>query len=498
MVLGAAIIRFWNFGSLGYQHWDEYFFISGADVVSRHLRKGFESVDSVIAPLVSLTDGTLFHVFGVNGWIPLAVSATYGTLSAVALYFLGSRLFGNAVGLIAAAILATAEYSVMYSRMALAEATFLFWLIMSVLFVWLGFTRRRFGYWVLAGVSSGLLLNTKYDGAFPLVLAASWLVVEFVVDRVRGRSGLLSNAWSEYAPRVVGVAGMVAIALLLFTPWILKLAGNPGFHVFFAQHAGFFLTKTPPIFVAWYFWLFASPPTVVLAVAGIAVAVVRFTRADRLLLIYTAGWVIAIFMFDPYPREALSLLPAVAIWAARAIVELWKLVRTWRPRVPLAATAASAVCAAAILVGQLLPLPQMLSLRTRGYADAGVIAAQYQSTGSTIVVQAQDVAYLYLKGTYRLRATPSMVQLLTEKGSTIVFMTDQTMLDFHLQAIFFDLNLDRLKVIDRVPNPLYDDVFLQPATYYGLSHLDDPPDSYRYITFWRVTGPLLFPPSWGL
>jgi hypothetical protein len=496
VVLLAAVIRFWNLGSLGYQHWDEYFFIRSAYVVSGAWPKGLRTISYVITPLVPYTDGTFFHFLGVNRWIPFAVSATYGTLSALALYFLGSRLFGKGVGLIAAAVLATAEFSVTFSRMALADATFEFWVIASVLCVWLGFTRRRFWYWVLAGVSTGLLLNTKYIGVFPLILAVTWVIVEFIVDLVAGRRQFVSKAWSAYLPRVIGVATMIAVAVLFFSPWLVKLSHNPTFQAFLGHETSFSSHKTTPDFIVWYYWLWTSPPTVVLAVLGIAVALVRFTRADRLMLIYTAGWFAALMTFDPYPREALSLLPAVGIWAGRAIVEAWRLLAASKPRLQIAATPVAVACCLAILIGQILPLPHMLSLRTKGYADAGAIAARYQSTGNTIFVRTQDAAYLYLKGEYILRASPLVVQLLNEKGSKVVFMTDQTVGWFADATAFFDLNRDRLDVVARVPNPLYPEVFLQPATADKLSHLDDPPDAYRYITFWQVTGPLLYPANW--
>jgi 4-amino-4-deoxy-L-arabinose transferase-like glycosyltransferase len=495
-VLLAGVIRFWNFGSLGYEHWDEFYFLSGADIVRRSWPHGLGQISWAITPLVPYTDGTLFHFFGANNWIPLAVSATYGTLSTLALYFLGSRLFGSAIGLIAAAVLATAEFSVTFSRMALADATFGFWMITSVLCIWLGFTRRRIGYWVLAGVSTGLLLNTKYIGVFPLILAVTWVTAEFIVDLVARRHESVSKAMSEYLPRAIGVAAMIVVALLLFAPWFFKLAHVPGFDTFFAHQASFSTHKTPPLFIVWYYWLFTSPPTVLLAGAGIAIGLIRFTRADRLMLIYTAGWFAAIMTFDAYPREALSLLPAVAIWAGRAVVEVWRLVRASRPQQPFAAAAASIACAAAILLGQVVTLPGILSLRTEGYADAGAIATRYQSTGSTIVVVAQDSAFLYLKHAIVLSPRPSVVQVLNEKSSTVVFMTDLTVGAYPPVKAFFALNRDRLLVIARVPNPLYPEVFLQPATADKLSHLDDPPEEYRYITFWRATAPLLYPPSW--
>jgi 4-amino-4-deoxy-L-arabinose transferase-like glycosyltransferase len=496
VVLLAGVIRFWNFTSVGYAHWDEYYFLSSARAVSQQWPRGLGSISWAITPLIPYTDGTLFHFLGFRYWMPLAVSATYGTLSALLLYFLGSRLFGSAVGLIAAAVLATAIFSITFSRMGLADATFDFWMIAAVLCVWLGFTRRRIGYWVLAGVSTGLLLNTKYTGVFPLILAVAWVAIEFIVDLVVKRHESVSKAISAYLPRAIGVVTMLVLALVIFAPWFLKLHHDPGLTVFLAHQQRFSTQKTPPNFIVWYYWLFTSPPTVLLAGVGIAVGLIRFTRADRFLLIYTAGWFAALMLFDAYPREALSLLPAVAIWAGRAVVEVWRLVRAWRPQMPRAAVAAAIVCAAAILLGQALTLPGVLSIRTRGYADAAALAAKYQSKGDTILVRAQDSAFLYLSGGIVLRPVRPVSQILKQQSATVVIMTDLTLAGYPRVQAFFDLNRDRLEVIARVPNGLYPEVFLQPATTDKLSHLYDQPDAFKYITFWRATAPLLLPPDW--
>lgn len=493
----ALVIRFWNFGSLGFAHWDEFYFLSDAHTVGQHWPAGFRSIGWVTAPLVAYTDGTLFRFFGVNNWLPFAVSATYGTLSAVALYLLGSRLFGNAVGLIAAAILTTAEYSAMFSRMALADATFDFWIITSVLLVWLGFTRRQARYYVAAGITTGILMNTKYTGAFPLLLAGAWLLGEALLDATWRRRAVGAIA-KEYRAPMSGTFVMYGLAIAMFLPFLVKIAANPGLHTVLEHNSSFganSLIKTPPLFIAWYYWLFTSPPTLLVAVAGIAVGIRRFSLADRFLLIYTAGWFVALMLFPPYPREALSLLPAVAIWAGRAIVEVWRIANS-RLHVRFAAPVAAAVCLGAVLVAQAVPLSHMLSLRTQGYADAGVAAARYQGAGDRIWTRTQAVASLYLHDEYFLDASPVVRNLLTGQITNAVFMTDQTLGWYPKIDELFQLNRDRLQVIERVANPLYDEVLLQPATADGLAHLDDPPDAYRYITFWRATAPLTFPSDW--
>jgi hypothetical protein len=65
----AAVIRFWNFGSLGYSHWDEYFFVSDSIAVSHRWPHGLETISWNFPPLVAYTSGTLFHLFGINQWV---------------------------------------------------------------------------------------------------------------------------------------------------------------------------------------------------------------------------------------------------------------------------------------------------------------------------------------------------------------------------------------------------------------------------------------------
>ena len=488
----AAVIRFWHISSVGYSHWDEFYFISDAKLVGGVWPHGFTQMGWVTTPLVAFTDGTLFHFLGVHTWIPMSISALYGTAAVVAIYLLGSRLFGNAVGVIAAVVVATADFSVMFSRMALAEATFDFWLIVSVLFIWLGFTQRRLVYYVLGGVSSGLLLNTKYDGVFPLVLSAGFVAVEFFIDWVRQRS-----LPSRYGRRIGGSVLLVGIAVAAFAPFLYRIARNPGLATVLSHHQANVtrtLVETSPAYLPQYFWDFTSAPTVLLAAAGIVIGMLRFTQADRLLLLYTAGWLVALLLFPPYPREALSLLPAVAIWTGRAVVEAYGLVTRNAPG--RLAFAIAGVCVAAILVGQAIPTGRTLSLSTLGYQQAGSVAAGYQSVGDIVFTRTQAVASLYLNDEYFMDSSPTVEQILNQRGDRVVFMTDQTLAWYPQIDQFFQRNQDHLRVANRIPNPLYDEVLLQPTTQERLNTLSNPPDDYRYITFWRVTGPLTYPSTW--
>jgi 4-amino-4-deoxy-L-arabinose transferase-like glycosyltransferase len=505
LVIVAAGIRFWNLSSLGFSHWDEFYFITNAQILDSHgLISGFSQTGWFTAPVVSYTDAVLYRVLGFHIWIPMAISALYGSAAVIALYFLASRLFGTITGLLAAGILATSEYSVMFSRMALADATFNFWLIVSVAFTWVAFTHRRLRDYAFAGIASGIVINTKYDGAFPLLFVIAWLGLELIVEAVSSK-GKLRPILTEYRTRIVGSAFAIGIAALMFMPFVLKLAHYPGLGAVLAHSAEGATTlssfiRTPPSTIVWYFWTFTSPPVVLMACVGIAVGLLRFTRGDRFMLVYTAGWFAALTLFLPIPRESLSLLPAVAIWAARGAFELWSVASRARIGIPrFALVAVGGVCLAGVLLLQLNQLPQLLSMRTEGYADAATVAAQLQSDGGTLFVRVQACALLYLDSGYvSLDDNATTARLLADKGSRAYLMTDQMLSWDPILERFFTLNRSHLDVIARIRNPLYPEVLLQPGpgSYDRLWVLSNPPDYYRYITFWRVSGLLTFPPDW--
>jgi hypothetical protein len=98
-----------------------------------------------------------------------ATSAALGTVAVWILYLLGSRLFGRAVGLLAAAIEAVAFLPVFYSHLALNDVPTLAPLTLSLLGS-AGILRRgRALDYLLAGLGLGLACATKYTAGIVLL-----------------------------------------------------------------------------------------------------------------------------------------------------------------------------------------------------------------------------------------------------------------------------------------------------------------------------------------
>ena len=142
-------------------------------------------------------------------------AAAVGTLAVWLLYLAGAKLFGRAVGLLAAALLACSFLAVFYSHLALNDVPTLAPIALS-LWGTAGVLREgRLRDYLLAGVGLGLACATKYTGGIvllPLVAA--------------GAIQLAAPAGRNAAARGLVLAGIVALgAFVVANPYaVLDLA----------------------------------------------------------------------------------------------------------------------------------------------------------------------------------------------------------------------------------------------------------------------------------
>jgi len=103
-----------------------------------------------------------------------SLSAVFGTAAVAALYWLGRRLFGARVGLLAAALLAVNMFYIWFSQEARSYALVVLLTVLSLLlFVEAMEHPRRWGVWSGYAITSVLAVYAHFFAA--LVLAAQWL-----------------------------------------------------------------------------------------------------------------------------------------------------------------------------------------------------------------------------------------------------------------------------------------------------------------------------------
>jgi hypothetical protein len=273
-------------------------------------------------------------------------AAAVGTAAVWLLYLAGAKLFGRAVGLLAAALLAVSFLAVFYSHLALNDVPTLAPIALS-LWGTAGVLRDgRLRWYLLAGAGVGFACATKYTGGVVLVplLGAAGIA-------------LASRAERNAAARGLVLAGVVAIvAFLIANPYaLLDFASfRDGLHhqADASDDALGKLGLTTTSGHLYYLWTFTwglGWAPLVAAVIGIGLLAVDDRRA--LIVLGPAPILYVLFMGAQarfFGRWLLPVFPIACLLAGYAIVRLAQLAGR---RLPVLAPALAAL-GAVLLLGQ--------------------------------------------------------------------------------------------------------------------------------------------------
>jgi hypothetical protein len=385
------LLRFWNLGRVGFRG-DEAVYagqaavLAGVDGMDRFfiLMSRGNSNFLLFQRLVSL----VYRTFGTSDVGARVVAATFSTLTILTVFAIARVLSSRRAALCAALLLALSSYSVVLARLALLDSTltFLVTLAMLCLAKW---DRTSKPAWLYAyGASAALAIQAKIVGVLLLPILGMYLLLS------RRRLPL-------------DTAAVVAASFLLFlSPVVLNLAQNAREFSEFLSRSTLRISDVP-----WYYYPKVlvgreGAAVVLLWVAGLAVAVVRRSRADLL----PALWLLVfVGFYQLYPLKAFNYLlpsvPALCLLAGRAVELL--------PR-PTVRRVAATVAVAAVLVAGVVP-HQWRALHDDSFAglaeasrwlaanspaDAGVMTLSYGSAQYVFSFYGQRDAYPF--GRFRL------------------------------------------------------------------------------------------------
>jgi hypothetical protein len=141
-------------------------------------------------------------------------SALLGTAAIWLLYLLGARLFGRAVGLLAAAIESVAFLPVFYAHLALNDVPTLAPLTLSLLGAAGVLRRGRALDYLLAGVGLGLACATKYTAGVIVLPLLAAIAVRYLEREAGPAAG--AGRWRPASGTASGIAIAGAAAVLAF------------------------------------------------------------------------------------------------------------------------------------------------------------------------------------------------------------------------------------------------------------------------------------------
>ncbi len=269
---------------------------------------------SLISPVTYVTDPTPYYLIG------RAVVATCGVVSVYLVYRLGKEAFSRPVGLLAALFLAVEPLHVRYSHVAVTDVpATMFGLLALLLF--LRAARLRSPRTLLWGaLAAGLATGTKYNLGMLVVpgVIACWYVY-------RGQP-------ADHRVRALAARAARRIAL----PMLLAFVVSTPYAVLDPRHfLGNFASQNKIVANGWLgfenvhngYWynlsvnLLGSLGIVllVLGLIGIALALVRRTRADLILVPYVIVYYLYVSSWHALmDRYLLPIVPLLIVLAVRA------------------------------------------------------------------------------------------------------------------------------------------------------------------------------------
>ncbi len=356
----AGLLRCWNLESLGLTHFDEGSYAMTGKWLATFGREGWTYQSGHAPGLFPTLIGCFFFLFGIRDYVAIAVAAMAGTTTVGICYWIGRTWFSRPVAVMAALFLATAEYHLMFSRLALTDALFtgLFWAALAAYFLALESGKKR--WFILAGVLTGLCWNTKYHGFLPIILVAGWLATQIIIKTKEGFGKALAT--TPLRPFLLSVV----IAVALYAPWFLAVQFTVGYDQILQHQLGHSLTRNLPatdLGVIWFYlrkWL--SPALLLFACFGAATCM-KPARPTRFILYVTVAMVGAALLYLSFPRLLLPALPGICLLAAVGISVLPQKLPGWQ-------MVAQAAPATIVLAWNLTGALPSLAIETTAYREA--------------------------------------------------------------------------------------------------------------------------------
>lgn len=452
LIAVAALLRFWNFGQLGLTHFDEGSYAMTGKWLATLGREGWIYQSGHAPGLFPTVVGLFFILFGIRDVVAIAVSAVAGTLTVGLTYWIGRSWFGVRAGVLAALFLATAEYHLIYSRLALTDALFtlLFWASIHSFYRAFETGERRWS--LITGLATGLTWITKYHGFAPLLITGAWLLLERGLRR--------ENGFGSAARRQVvrGYVVSALLAFLVFLPWFVFVQATVGYGEILRNQMAHSFARgtwivTSPQTLGFYLNRWLSPPLLVFTVGGLLVSGILGGSGGRLLLLASTLFLSSALFYASFPRLVLPVVPGFCLLSACAFATL-------EPRLRRGSTLMLALGAATILIWNLIGARAVLALRTDGYRRA---AAYLNRLHEPLITQMSKNYYFYeeTQSFEMRRHDVAMLDSLVLDTGKVAVAFDPILLRLPEAMAWVGRHRPRLQLVREFPLNLYEPLYYQ-------------------------------------
>ncbi len=316
ILMTGIILRF--YGLTVQSYWvDELFTLSTANPSATFL----ESVDKVLRDLVhppvyNVLLWVWFKIFGFTEYAGRSFSAFVGSLSIIAIYYLGKETFNKKVGLYAALIVALNYFLIYFSQEARSYILFFLLTILSYLFLFKSIRTKKMYHIILYTFFTLLLLYTHYF-AFFLVASQFLIFIYFILISRTERKNLI----------YMGAFPFIVIALSV-APLLYNILNSDS--TIAAKNMAWCHAPTPYFFLS-YMKDYFSYQVILFAMLWLLLAVKIYQKKIKNIhIVYTLIIWIFICYFLPYVKSMISypilanrytiyVLPAMILLVAVAV-----------------------------------------------------------------------------------------------------------------------------------------------------------------------------------
>lgn len=269
--------------------------------------------------LENTADSLILISFADPAWAVLVgrlLSAVASTLSAAVVYRLGSQAFGRRTGVVAAAFFAVSSTAVQHAHRGLPDSVMALFATLCVFYSWRLSSTGAWRHYALAGICAGLMVSTKYNGAFvSFGLVAGHLL--------RARS--MGVAGSLLDPRLWTATALSVVTLVAGTPYlVLAWEQYQSLVSYQTSSLAFSMSDTDPWWWIPRAYLLEEHLLGGLMLAGLVFSAFRRRPLDWIVF---AGWLPTFLYIGTWTRESLHYLlqfhPVMALLASRLVLEAW-------------------------------------------------------------------------------------------------------------------------------------------------------------------------------
>jgi 4-amino-4-deoxy-L-arabinose transferase-like glycosyltransferase len=234
LTLVGAVLRVWSPARLGLVHFDEGIYaLAGLWALAPGGLRDFDPTAIAYAPPgFSILEGLSYLGLGVGDFASILVSIAAGTLTIPAAAWVARRTFGSGAGAAAAAFTALSGAHVAFSRMALVDASFLLFWVVTIGQGQRFLERPNLARAVALGLAVGGAQLFKYNGWLSGAIVAASALLWLLTQREGGHS-----RWAIAAFGWGTAAALVAAAV--YWPWYQFVDSHGGYAALLAHHRGY-------------------------------------------------------------------------------------------------------------------------------------------------------------------------------------------------------------------------------------------------------------------